>query len=281
MNGTSLLRCIVICLSLSGFAYSEAKQGLPLWYWRQPAFTNFGDYLSLKIVERMVNRPVRVYNRRPANNDKKLLAVGSILSFADTGDVVWGSGINGKLLAKKAYGFRSLEVRSVRGPLTRKFLKDEFGIDAPAIYGDPALLVPRLFPEFRRKEKPANRYLFIPHYSEMHRYPKDKYPNVIYPTDPWNEVIEAITDSELVVSSSLHGVIIAEAFGIPARMIIADKEPLFKYQDYYLGTGRADFNAALSVEEAVRLGGEPPIKIDLQALYDAFPFEYWQLNENG
>ena len=75
--------------------------------------------------------------------------------------------------------------------------------------------------------------------------------NVVYPTQPWYEVIEKILDSKFVISSSLHGIIIAEAFGIPARLLkITDKEPLFKYADYYYGTGRFDFQAATSVAQA-------------------------------
>ncbi len=68
------------------------------------------------------------------------------------------------------------------------------------------------------------------------------YPNVVYPTEPWDEVIRKILDSEFVISSSLHGLIIADAFGVPSRLLkITDTEPLFKYRDYYEGTGRPIF----------------------------------------
>ncbi len=251
-----------------------ASQGLPLYYWRQPHMVNFGDYISLKLVERIVGHSVRVYQKNTP--EKKLLAIGSILSFANDHDVVWGSGINGKLLNPKDYVFKNLDVRAVRGPLTKYYLENEFGIKVPSIYGDPALLFPLLFPEFKRKQNPTFDFIIIPHYSEIRFFPKSQYPNVVYPTEPWDQVISKILDSKFVISSSLHGIIIAEAYGIPARLLrITENERIFKYLDYYMGTGRYDFKSASSVEEALVLGGEKPIKCDLKKLYFAFPFDLW------
>lgn len=267
---------IFLLLLASLPACLRCEEGLPLYYWQQQKFVNFGDYLSLKIVERIVGGPVKVFIRHPKNKDKKLLALGSLMSFAQDGDVIWGTGVNGKLPYKESYAFTHLDVRAVRGPLTRQFLKDVFGINAPEIYGDPALLIPYLFPEFKRSENPSNDFIIIPHYSELHLFPKEVFPNVVYATDPWDEVIQKICDSRFVISSSLHGIIVAEAFGIPARMLrITETEPLFKYFDYYAGTNRPDFHLAYSIEEALMMGGERPIECDLKKLYEAFPFEFW------
>lgn len=255
---------------------THCETGLPLYYWQQKDFVNFGDYLSLKLVERVVDAPVEVFRRHPNNKRKKLLAIGSLLTFAVTNDVVWGTGINGKFLGLENYTFTTLDVRAVRGPLTRKFLMDNFGIECPEVYGDPALLFPYFFPEFQKSLVPTNKYIIIPHYSENKMFPKDKWSCVVYPTDPWEEVIAKIVDSEFVISSSLHGIIIAEAFGIPARMLrVSTTEALFKYQDYYEGTNRPDFKMAFSVEEALEMGGERPFECDLNALYEAFPREFW------
>lgn len=267
----------LFCLSfITTYAESVPKEGLPLYYWRQDAFTNFGDYLSLKIVERIVQQPVVPYRRRPTNNDKKLLALGSLLSFAEDDDVIWGTGVNGKLPNKDSYKFTRLDIRAVRGPITRTFLKDHFGIVCPEIYGDPALLMPYLFPEYQRKKNPKYPYIIIPHYSEKYLFPKSQYPNVVYPTDPWEEVLGAILNSRFVIASSMHGIVVAEAYGIPARMLrVTENEPLLKYCDYFYGTNRFDFTYATSVEEALQMGGERPIQCDLKKLFEAFPFEFW------
>jgi pyruvyltransferase len=248
---------------------------LPLCYWRSPSFQNFGDHLSLELVERILNEPVEVYKKNK-KTEKKLLAIGSIISLASEGDIIWGSGVNGKSLSLANYRFTNLDIRAVRGPLTRQFLMRNFKIKCPEIYGDPALLMPYFFPEFKKSIHPNYEFIIIPHYSEQHFYPKELFPNVVYPTEPWDQVVRKILDSKFVISSSLHGIIVAEAYGIPARLLkITYNEPLFKYQDYYLATNRPNFKYASSIEEACRLGGEQPFKCDLKKLYGAFPFEYW------
>lgn len=267
---------IILCFCLTLFTCKGFSEGLPLYWWRQDKFTNFGDHLSLVLVERIVNQPVESYRRKPTNNRKKLLAIGSLLYFADQDDVLWGTGHNNKFPDKEDYIFTNLDVRALRGPLTRDFLMDNFGIDCPEIYGDPALLIPYLFPEFKRKLHPSYKFIIIPHYKDQDLFPKSVWNNVVYSTDPWYEVINKILDSEFVISSSLHGIVIAEAWGVPARYIrVSEHEPLFKYTDYYLGTGRPDFHYAQTVQEALELGGEPPFECDLKKLYEAFPFEYW------
>jgi pyruvyltransferase len=256
------------------------SEGPPLFYWHEKwrgrTFINFGDYLSLKLVEKIVNGPVRPYIKGQQKIEKKLLAIGSIISFASNEDIVWGSGINGKLLSRKDYKFKTLDVRSVRGPLSRTFLKEHLGIDCPEVYGDPALLFPHFFPEFKRKEQPAYDYIIIPHYSEEDLFPKEEWDNVVFSTDPWEEVLERILDSRFVVSSSLHAIIIAESYGIPARLLrVTNNESIFKYEDYYSGTGRPNFSYAISINEALEMGGEPPPQCNLEKLYRAFPFDYW------
>lgn len=248
---------------------------MPLYYW-QEKFTNFGDYLSLKLVERIVHGPVEVYQKQTLKKEQKLLAIGSILTFAAQGDIVWGSGANGKWLGLVNYKFTDLDVRAVRGPLTRYFLMQNFNITCPEIYGDPALLMPYFFPELKPAKNPSHDYLIIPHYTEQMLFPRECYDNMVYPTDPWDKVVEKILDSKFVISSSLHGVIVAEAFGIPARLLrITETEHIFKFIDYYLGTGRPNFQPARSLAEALKLGGEKPVQCDVLKLYQAFPFEYW------
>jgi pyruvyltransferase len=258
----------------------EYVKDLPLFYWREK-FINFGDYLALVLLERMVQGSVRVYNKKNGRKEKTLFTIGSVLTFPsgtneEDADVIWGSGANGKWLDLKHYKFTHLDVRAVRGPLTRDFLMKNFDINVPEVYGDPALLLPSFFPEFKKKQNPSREYIIIPHYSEMMLFPCSSYENVVHPTEPWDVIIEKILDSKLVISGSLHGIIVAEAFGIPARWLrVTWTEHVFKFMDYYLGTGRKDFRPAFSIAEALAMGGEKPHQCDLVQLYRAFPFEFW------
>lgn len=260
------LTLLVFCTSCFG--------GLPLYYWRAKTYINFGDHLSLKLVERIVGKEVTAVTLKSEIDQQKLLAIGSIITMARSGDVVWGSGIKSEGFKSERYKFTSLDIRSVRGPRTRSFLMNELGVNCPEIYGDPALLLPYFFPEFKKSDEPSYEYVIIPHYSEMDLF--EGYDNVICSTDPWDTVIEKILNSKFVIASSLHGIIVAEAFGIPARLLrVTDNQPFFKYQDYYEGTGRPDFTYAETVAEALLMGGERPFICDLKKLYEAFPFDYF------
>jgi pyruvyltransferase len=266
----------IVLQSIASQVHSYKLEGLPLYYWQKGGNQNFGDYLSLKLVERIVGGQVISVSNKDCTTQHKLLAIGSVLITGIDGDVVWGTGMNAKRTDLGLYKFDYLDVRAIRGPLTRKFLMDNFNIYCPETYGDPALLIPYLFPEFKKKKDPQYDYIIIPHYSEEWMFPKDLYPNVVYPTEPWNEVIRKILNSKFVISSSLHGLIIADAYDIPSRYLrVTDHEPLFKYEDYYLGTNRPAFAYATSIEEALDMGGEPPFECDLEKLYYSFPFEYW------
>jgi pyruvyltransferase len=231
---------------------------------------NVGDDLSPIVVQRILE--TRGSRFEDMTDEHRLLAIGSILHLARDGDTVWGSGVNGKIDTDK-YGFTSLDVRAVRGPLTRQFLLDR-GIACPAIYGDPALLVPLLFPEFGLRPRHRQRYIVVPHLHETALFAPG--PEILYPTHHWRDFIMKIVAADFVISSSLHGIILAEAFGIPARLLrLTGHEPMLKYQDYYCGTGRDSFVPAASVEAAIEMGGEQLPKFDVNVLLEAFPSDLW------
>lgn len=229
---------------------------------------NFGDLLGPMVVNELLRRS----DLTAAVADARLLSIGSVLHFARNGDVVWGSGVNGKSLGAPV-GARRLDVRAVRGPRTRAVLQ-EHGIDAPAVYGDPGLLVGQLWPR-RTFLRPGPR-IPVTVVPNLHDAPSQRsVPGFLDPrSDVW-QVLTRIANSELVVGSSLHGVIVAESFGVPARLVRPGAEPLFKYEDYYAGTGRAAFAPAGSVAAAIDAGGEPPAVVD-PALAAAFPRDLWR-----
>lgn len=238
-----------------------------------PRVNNFGDLLGPVIVEKMLKNAG--ISPRGAKSPHRLLAVGSIMHLANEGDLVWGTGMNGKKLTTDL-PFRQLDVRAVRGPLTRQVLQEK-GINAPAIYGDPGLLIGQLWSREELSAKQAQRnFSVVPNFHDFPHVPSTE--QTVNPTGKLWDVIGKIAASDLVVGSSLHGIVIAESLGIPARLVLSDTEPLFKYQDYYEGTGRTNFAPAHSIEEALQLGGEQLPDWDPTPLLDAFPYELWATN---
>lgn len=244
---------------------------MELFHWQpKTGEQNFGDHLSYVVVSRLLARHEMLLDEA-ARAHKRLLAVGSILHFAQNDDVIWGSGINGKIHENK-HTFSRLDVRAVRGPLTRTYLSGR-GISVPEVYGDPVLLLPTLFPN-RFKKAPRVENCFVPNLHDLSATIGER--NVVSPLLPWNQVVERILESEFVISSSLHGLIVAEAFGIPACYVrLSETEAIFKFEDYFQGTGRRNIPVAGSFAEARSLGGAPGISFDPNPLMDAFPVDLW------
>ena len=234
---------------------------------------NFGDLLGPLIIEKILHEKAIINDSK--TNNKRLLGIGSIMHFAKDFDTIWGSGRNGKI-NDNAHDFKDLDVRAVRGPLTRDFLLRK-GIDCPEVYGDPGLLLPIYFPKLRdlAKEKKF-KVTIIPNLNDFDKYILDE--NTMNPTLAVFKILERIVQSELVIGSSLHAIIVAEAFGIPARLMKSKGENMFKYQDYFFGSGRMQqVTAAQSIKEAIEMGGETPINWKHMPLIESFPFDLWHL----
>lgn len=241
--------------------------------WRPRKGVNFGDALSRVVVELLLARRAFTLSDR-TSRDHQLLAIGSILHFAEDGAVIWGSGKNGKI-PDIEHTFRTLDVRAVRGPLTREFLQSR-GISVPEIYGDPALLLPHVLGE-RFRPTGERHAAFVPNLNDQDFVDGLLSATPIDPTDAWNVCVEEILKYKFVLASSLHGIIVAEAYGIPARYVrLTEQESLFKYVDYYAGTGRPNFSYAHSIAEGLAMGGERPPSFNAHELLRAFPYDLWE-----
>jgi hypothetical protein len=230
---------------------------VPHWVPDDGGSANFGDEIGPMLV--------RALAPADAHGSGRLLSVGSVIHFGGRGDVVWGAGINGKVRQTLQH---PLDVRAVRGPLTRTVLQGH-GLEAPDVFGDPALLMPRLFevPVGTRRD-----VLVMPNLNEQDRVAGDR---VVSPLGDPIAIAAEIRGAGMVVASSLHALVIADAYGVPARPLVPEAEHAFKYLDYYAGTGRADVRFAGSVEEALELGPVAPADVDLDAIERAFPRDLW------
>ncbi|MDO7172717.1 polysaccharide pyruvyl transferase family protein [Mariniflexile sp. AS56] len=197
---------------------------------------NYGDLLGRYLVEKISQKKV-VWAKPATFSIHNLLSpiyvtIGSILAHVNSKCIVWGSGI-----ISKEYTVNNATFLAVRGPQTRQHLLNQ-GYNVPEVYGDPALLLPKYYnPEIDKEFKIG----VIPHYRDFKKveaFYKDE--RSILLIDLMTNDVEKTTNEflrcEKIVSSSLHGVIVAHAYGVPAvwqkfsNDVFGDD---IKYQDYF------------------------------------------------
>lgn len=200
---------------------------LPLYYFT--AHKNFGDAISPILLNWISDsKPVWV----PATYAGKVIAVGSNHTLIRQGDVIWGTGA---MWEEQIHLPRGTTVLAVRGPLTRALIRG----DVPEVYGDPALLLPHIY---TGTFKPQWRVGVVPHYTDKNLISiSDPAVKIIDVQTHWQQVVDHITACEVIVSSSLHGLIIAEAYRIPAVWTQIGTSVIgaeLKFNDHFLATGR-------------------------------------------
>ncbi len=241
---------------------------------------NFGDILTPYIVNHFSSKKVKRISSKLFPFYDHYFVIGSILQKCRKTTTVWGSGfISNEVVPKE----KPNKICAVRGPLTRERLL-KMDIECPEIYGDPALLMPEIY----QPKKPKKYTLgIIPHYVDKRNPWLDAFrddPNIkiidVQQKNPY-KVIDEIVQCEKVISSSLHGVIVADAYEVPSLWISFSNKVLgegFKFIDYFKSVGRTD-SAPIIIGEALRLEDisnrfHPyQIHIDLEKLKEACPFD--------
>jgi len=235
------------------------------WYKVPFGKKNFGDILGPYIVKKLTGKeityipllhrgltkdaliayPKAIYTRKLnfteiIDNIKFLIKGGDVLITA--GSIIgwysspkcniWGSGIIHKLDKVDNANFYA-----VRGKFTQDRLR-ELGYHVPDAIGDPALLMPLLYtPKETNKKFKIGIVPHHFHYEEVLKKVKTTDIKVINLLDPIEKVIDEVASCEVLISSSLHGVIISHAYKKPClwcnlsdRTIGGDN---IKFDDYF------------------------------------------------
>jgi pyruvyltransferase len=231
--------------------------------WRLSERSNFGDELGPWLLRRLGLEVAE--SPEPAG---AILSCGSIIALAQRGSVIWGSGI-----IDSSDSIRSdLDIRAVRGPLTR-IRAVQCGAKCPEVYGDPALLLPRVYRPSVVKSYPVG---VVPHWVDYEWSKAQWSCPVIDVTQPIEQVIDAICSCRSIISSSLHGLIVAHAYGIPALWAEYKPSRLYgdgvKFRDYLLSVGIEPY-APPDMGELDETAFVPPQlpSIDLEPLLAAIP----------
>lgn len=251
--------------------------------------TNWGDDINDHFIRLLSRREVAVYFDTPvamALKRPNFLRIGSTLNYLTTPQtIVWGAGV-----IDDALNLRSTpsQVTAVRGPLTRDYLRAR-GIDCPEVYGDPALLLPYFYKPKPAVSQPQGRIGIEPHYKDLdspifaalrNTHPELEFIDITnYGT--WTDFVDRICACDAVFSSSLHGLVVAEAYGIPNHWVRVSTKVLgqgFKFRDYFASLGTTtpdatDLDESFDPQTFLEAQSWRPGRIDLKKLLAACPFE--------
>ncbi|PRZ18892.1 polysaccharide pyruvyl transferase family protein [Nesterenkonia sandarakina] len=264
---------------------------LQAFWWDRKA--NFGDAVGPWLAAALTKRDV--VNVRPTKENpipvqgRATALVGSIIHMINREDMdIWGAGLMRPLSAKSPLRkFTGIRVHAVRGHLTRHELQTKLGWDVPEVLGDPALLLARHYtPRPSRHAEP--KIAFVPHMSHRPRFKTidDDVFDVVDVRDDLTLVVDAIANSTACVSTSLHGLIVAQTYGVPwVWLNITDAElggGDFKFRDFFStlrGATPAQVDvtleglADLDLAAVARRCSLPELDIDLEALEAALPMK--------
>lgn len=208
-------------------------------------YPNVGDRFSLKLAEHYFGSDI-VPCDESALTRPNLILLGSILEWSDAMSHICGAGF---LTSGSKLSAAPRSIHCVRGPLTAGALEKQ-GINCPDIFGDPGALASVIFPPTQAPDRSIG---IVPHYvdkaaSWVAACRERQWP-VIDVFSPLDEFFEAFQRCEVILSSSLHGIVFAHAYGKRALWIELSDKVIgdgFKFFDYYSSIG-------ISPEQVTRL----------------------------
>jgi pyruvyltransferase len=256
-----------------------------IWY----ESDNWGDALSPVLIQHFSGKKPFLITKNSIylKNDPVYTTIGSILGFPALKNkrvvkntIIWGSGFMTE--SERIHGIPK-RICAVRGPLTRDNLL-KTGLKCPEVYGDPVLLYPTIYkPKITKKYKLG----VIPHYIDKENKLLKKFANnsdilLIDIESSINTVVDQIVSCKYIASSSLHGIIAADAYGVPSVWIKFSDNIIgggFKFRDYFGSVGRSETEPLVICEETTvddiyDTFYNYKIEIDLKKLLEACPFNY-------
>ena len=207
---------------------------------------NFGDKLNENLIEKISgNQVVNIISNFDFSNKSVYACIGSTLQKKFKYPTqIWGAGA---MYSDRKINLDTISrIHAIRGALSRQLLIRQ-GRSCPEIYGDPAILLPYYY-NFNVVK--THSIGIIPHYLD-----KDSEFVKFYSNTEDIKIIDICKDTETVIkdvlscinviSSSLHGLIVADTYGINSLWVeFSDnvKGNGFKFRDYYTGINYKPYN---------------------------------------
>lgn len=260
---------------MNSAALLRSSKPIYAFWCRIPSRPNFGDALTPWLIRRICGRSPRYLS--PNDPKSKYFVTGSIMGYTGSNCIVWGAGIMNRndIISPQA------RILAVRGPLTFK-RAEECGAECADTFGDPALLLPRIYRPRAEKKQGVG---IIPHFSDLPRFAdawrSSKEFRLIDIQAPVEAVIDQINRCEWIASSSLHGIIASHAYGIKAVWLKFRDLPSgdgSKFLDYYLSADVPNSSPIVSDYDRIDLDALAPHAFlptelpDAEQLWQSCPF---------
>lgn len=237
---------------LMALQYKRSPQDFVALNWVKT--DNVGDELNDFVVRRLTGRcPLPVPRLVIPRPEKMYSLIGSTLGFWNQeGSIIWGTGFR---TAQDTLVGNPSAILALRGPLSASRLKSSTSEEIT--FGDPAILMPDLLPASR---KPNGSIGLIPHFRDLKQVSdvvplaKDRNVRLLSVHQNVHHFIESLNSCDAVLTSSLHGAILADAYKIPNilfRGVESVGETFFKFADYYSGVG-ANIPKVFDLQEGIQ-----------------------------
>lgn len=240
----------------------------------QHPFANLGDALSPVIVSALSGMPI--VHRNFESWKRRLACVGTIGHGFKYGTVhFWGTGVDPRknpidpsLGPYRKPPKTTFHVHALRGPFTARTFRNQ-EIEVPEVYGDPVWFLPALIKPAVEKRYELGVIVHLSELTELTDTAVVKETLVRYKLPPsladtvhiittltqpnfpaLEQKVQEITSCKRIVSTSLHGLVIAETYGIPCVLFRSlgdgaalakldeDKERVdLRVRDFYSGAG--------------------------------------------
>jgi hypothetical protein len=228
------------------YASKPSSAAINLAWWAKPFPGNFGDWLSPLIVSHYTDKKVIFQSPVRLAMKEHMIGLGSIGRFIKPNSVVVGTGISTDelTLAKGA------KYVSVRGPVTARVVKESGGPEVES-FGDPGVLISRIFPVERSKTN--GRVALVRHFTHK-PIPltidsnMDELDIFMSHPDEIKILVQALNAYDRVVTSAMHIFITCQSYGIPCALITFEgfEDSVhgtgIKYGDYAQGVGLDSIN---------------------------------------
>jgi hypothetical protein len=223
------------------YASKPSSSSINLAWWAKPFPGNFGDWLSPLIVSHYTDKKVIFQSPVRLAMKDHMIGLGSIGRFIKPNSVVVGTGISTDELTLA----KSAKYVSVRGPVTARVVKESGGPTVDS-FGDPGVLISRIFPVERSKTN--GRVALVRHFTHK-PIPLTLDPNMdeldIFMSHPDDikVLVEALNTYDRVVTSAMHIFITCQSYGIPCALVTFEgfEDSVhgngIKYGDYAQGVG--------------------------------------------